>query len=184
MNEVGEPSSWNVLKDVIGVLLGIVGLSIAALGLKTWQRQLKGTYEYELAKRLMLSVYELEDGIKGVRNPWVSGDPEETYRKRWDVTLKASRNLRLALMKAQIVWDKRTAKVRLGEMDKLLNRLYNAMDLYLRDKAQGRDKDFLFTQDQESILYAGMTGEGKKYEQDLEQLVSSLDEWVRHHLQK
>ena len=51
---------WSVTKDVFTIVGTISAIVLGIIGLTTWRRQLKGTSEYELAKKTILLTYEIE----------------------------------------------------------------------------------------------------------------------------
>ena len=51
------------IKDFVTAIAAIVAACVAIIGLNTWQRQLKGTAEYDLAQRLLKAVYTLRQNI-------------------------------------------------------------------------------------------------------------------------
>jgi hypothetical protein len=62
----------SLIKDLVTIAsIGIAGY-VALRGLQTWRDQLKGTANYELAKRLLKATYKLRDALQGVRNPFIS----------------------------------------------------------------------------------------------------------------
>ncbi|MDU0353947.1 hypothetical protein RS130_08405 [Paraglaciecola aquimarina] len=60
---------WAITKDVFSIIGTISAVVIGIIGLTTWRRQLKGTSEYEVAKKAILHTYEVEQTIQGVRHP-------------------------------------------------------------------------------------------------------------------
>lgn len=60
---------WSITKDVFSIIGTIGAITIGIVGLTTWRRQLRGTSEYELAKKAILVTYEVEHAIQSVRNP-------------------------------------------------------------------------------------------------------------------
>jgi hypothetical protein len=56
-----------------GILTAVAigGVLIAWSGLSTWKKQLHGVHEFDLARRILLSVYKIEDGVKNVRSPFL-----------------------------------------------------------------------------------------------------------------
>jgi len=51
-------TNWSLTKDVVSIFGTIGALTIGGLGLFTWNRQLRGTSEYEIAKKAILKTYE------------------------------------------------------------------------------------------------------------------------------
>lgn len=64
-------------KDVFSIIGTIGGITLGVIGLTTWKRQLKGTSEYELAKRAIFITYQVRQLIKLVRNPILHLSREE-----------------------------------------------------------------------------------------------------------
>lgn len=67
---------WSQWIDILTVLGSSATLLLALLGLNAWKKQLKGTSEYELAKKAILHTYELEHAFQAARNPMVFLDKE------------------------------------------------------------------------------------------------------------
>lgn len=74
--------NWSLTKDVISIIGTMGALIIGGLGLFTWSRQLKGTSEYELAKKAVLSTYEVQQALQSVRNPILYLSKEEVEAGR------------------------------------------------------------------------------------------------------
>ena len=96
----------SVSKDIVLAVAAITGSVVAVMGLDTWKRQLRGHSEYELSRRILVSLYKYRDAINGVRHPAMLSyempePPDEiidsmnreqirffgishAYQKRWD----------------------------------------------------------------------------------------------------
>lgn len=72
----------SLIKDIVTILVALVGGGVAIYGLISWKRQLKGKTEYELARRVLRAVYRLRDAIRGIRNPLQSTGEIEHSLKR------------------------------------------------------------------------------------------------------
>ncbi|GIV46059.1 MAG: hypothetical protein KatS3mg036_0877 [Ignavibacterium sp.] len=73
VDSIPDINWFSTIKDIILLLVAIIGASSAIIGLKTWRKQLKGNTEYQLARRLMIAVYKSRDYVKLVRNPFMDG---------------------------------------------------------------------------------------------------------------
>ena len=73
---------WSLTKDVFSIVGTIGALVLGTIGLTTWKRQLKGTSEYELAKKAILLTYEVQQLIQSVRNPLLQLKKEEVEAGR------------------------------------------------------------------------------------------------------
>jgi hypothetical protein len=130
LNESFGANWFLTLKDVILLLVAIIGATSAIVGLRTWRKQLKGNTEYQLARRLMIAVYKSRDYIKFVRNPFMDGGEisqalkemnEEThlrdpkydvkvsravYTVRWKKLSEVLSELKLELLESEVIWGK------------------------------------------------------------------------------
>jgi len=117
-----------LVKDIVLTGAAAVGIYVAIRGLNTWNRQLKGSAEYELTRRLLRCTYRLREAIKGVRYPvmWANelpSPPEEAgakmsseqrryygiskaYQRRWDKVYEVRNELQAELLEAEVVWGK------------------------------------------------------------------------------
>lgn len=68
---------WTLTKDIFSIIGTVGALFFAGLGLSAWKRQLRGTSEYEIAKKSILVTYEVQQLIQGVRNPMLYLRKEE-----------------------------------------------------------------------------------------------------------
>lgn len=115
-------------KDVALGAAAAVGASVALRGLDTWRRQLRGSVEYELARRLLRCTYRWREAIKSVRRPMVwayemPAPPKEdretmseeevhhygyamAYQNRWEKVVEARDELQTELLEAEALWGK------------------------------------------------------------------------------
>jgi len=115
-----------IFKDIIISSAAFVGTYVAVKGLGIWRKQLIGHAEYDLSRRLLVSLYKYRDVINGVRHPVIWGhemphppkDKEETmtreqirfygtseaYRTRWDKVQTERTSLYADLLEAEALW--------------------------------------------------------------------------------
>lgn len=108
---------WSITKDIISIIGTIGALVIGSTGLFTWRRQLKGTSEYELARKAILSTYEVQQAIQSVRNPMLylsKGEVEagcrieeelRIYNDRMDHLYKKWIELQAIRLEARVIWS-------------------------------------------------------------------------------
>jgi hypothetical protein len=116
-----------LIKDSILAIAAVIASVIAILGLNTWKRQLYGQSEYELAKRLLKSLYLFREAINNVRHPFMqySAIPDlpqdkleqlsreekewyaqaQAYEKRWTPVGKARADLDANVLESEVFWD-------------------------------------------------------------------------------
>ena len=115
-----------LLKDLILSGAVITGTVVAIKGLSTWQRQLKGQSEYDLSRRILVSLFKYRDTINGVRYPvmWAYEMPtpldedakgmsrdqisfystSKAYQARLDKVQNVRTNLYADLLEAEALW--------------------------------------------------------------------------------
>ena len=116
----------SIAKDWLTLIIAGCGVWVAWQGLRTWRRQLKGTSQFDVAKRLMLMVYQIRRDIEYCRSPIrnnalitqdAEGNPipknqqmyESTKKDMWerfDKIVKIFNEIELLLFEAEIVLDK------------------------------------------------------------------------------
>jgi len=146
-------------KDVVTILAALVAATVAIMGLRTWKKQLRGKTEYELARRLLCSVYRVRDAIRIVRNPFVSSaeavqsmqetemeiesfDPRNTqhtvlrqqavYQRRWKGIQEAFMELDVDALEAEVIWEHDIAE-HLQLLRQHTSTLYANIQRYLRN---------------------------------------------------
>lgn len=148
----------SIVKDIVLTLAAIVAGYVGIRGLDTWRRQLRGNTEYQLAKTMLTSVYELREALSSVRNPFMqySKEPDlpqdklkelsqrerewhalaQAYQRRWEPVPKAIAKLDVNLLEAEVVWGPR-----IRTKANPLNRLTGELLLALQDHLEARNPD-------------------------------------------
>ena len=136
-------------KDIALIAGACVAMYVGYKGLKTWQEKLVGEHNFELARRLLLTVYSYRDAILAART-WhrtaaevnkakQEANGEETeeaflssvYHGRLRVAAEARRQLEAQLNEAEVLWgtDPTTSIVPLSKLE---SELIFAVQLHLR----------------------------------------------------
>jgi hypothetical protein len=117
---------FEVIKDVVLIVAAAIGSYVALKGLNTWQRQLTGQTEYDLARRILVTLFKYRDAIDQTRHPAMWGDempspPEEeakemsfkeiqfygsskAYQKRWNNVQTKKSSLYADLVESEAIW--------------------------------------------------------------------------------
>jgi len=110
--------NWSLTKDVVSIFGTIGALTIGGLGLFTWNRQLRGTSEYEIAKKAILKTYEVQQALQSVRNPMLYLSQEEVesgrrleeeqriYSERMMYLNEKWSELQTIRLEAKVIWGK------------------------------------------------------------------------------
>lgn len=124
---------WSITRDVFSIIGTVGAIVIGALGLFTWRRQLRGTSEYELAKKAILKTYEVQQAIQSVRNPMIYLSKEEIeagrrleeeqriYNERMAHLYDKWAELQTIRLEAKVIWHDGDHKV----FDELHQRIGN-----------------------------------------------------------
>jgi hypothetical protein len=108
--------NWSLTKDVVSIVGTIGALTIGGLGLFTWSRQLRGTSEYEVAKKAILNTYEVQQALQSVRNPMLYLSKEEVeagrrleeeqriYSERMTYLNEKWAELQTVRLEAKVIW--------------------------------------------------------------------------------
>lgn len=146
------------MKDVFSIIGTIIsGAAVAVAfyfgreGLHTWRRQLRGSADHDLARRLLIEIYKLRDEIRRARSPVIfsfetapfegetqSDDPKKAsfnataraYRRRLTAMDDARNPLRATMLEAEAVWGDEFKEL-MEQVFKLEREFVNYVRLYL-----------------------------------------------------
>lgn len=133
--------NWSLTKDVVSIVGTIGALTIGGLGLFTWRRQLRGTSEYEVAKKAILKTYEVQQALQTVRNPMLYLSKEEVeagrrleeeqriYSERMTYLNEKWAELQTIRLEAKVIWGKE-AQDSFNEIQQRIGNLRGAIWLH------------------------------------------------------
>jgi hypothetical protein len=91
--DIASLSSYlSIAKDAIVAVAASVGAGVAVRGLTTWNRQLTGSAQYELARRLLKSTYGMREAIRRLRNPIYRLDEIPSVQAAAEIPAEGSSN--------------------------------------------------------------------------------------------
>jgi hypothetical protein len=175
--------SWQVVKETLQTITPLIALFIGWQGLSTWRKQLKGSHDFELSRRLLLSVYRCRDALQAARNPFVQpGEAskertdweESAYENRWNDVVKAFSEIQAAKLEAEVSWDE-AFNQEMKDLRRLISTLMMAIKHYLSSR-QSVTGSRLFTEKDEKILY-GDTGDD--YDKQLEKVIAAFEKKIK-----
>jgi hypothetical protein len=167
----------------------VVAVAIAILGLRTWSAQLEGTAQFDLARRLLLAVYEVRDSIDNVRHPLLSSSeaadanpdiPWEitAYENRWSGVRAAMVQLQAATREAAVLWEKPVTPL-VEPLSAQVGELFDAVATVV-DIKRGAAHVEPLTTEQRSVLYS--RGPEDAYNTRLRNTVEKFEHYVAPHL--
>lgn len=194
-----------LLKDLVLSGAAITGAVVAVKGLGTWQRQLKGQSEYELSRRILVSVFKYRDAINGVRHPamWayeMPSPPEEeaktmsreqirfygtskAYQARWDKVQAERTTLYADLLEAEAIWGTELQQLFKGVFDlehELFTRIRHYVELINPDTDEA-SKEAIRNIDKKArdIMYDNLSEEPDEYKQDLIRAIEEIEKYLK-----
>jgi len=194
-----------LLKDLVLSGAAITGAVVAVKGLGTWQRQLKGQSEYELSRRILVSVFKYRDAINGVRHPamWayeMPSPPEEeatkmtreqirfygtskAYQARWDKVQAERTTLYADLLEAEALWGTELKELFKGVFDlehELFTRIRHYVELINPDTHEA-SKEAIRKIDEKGrdIMYDDLSDEPDEYKQDLISAIEKIEKYLK-----
>jgi hypothetical protein len=197
-------------KDIALTIVGVVGAYVALRGLNTWNRQLKGSAEYDLARRILKVAYRLRDSIKIVRHPVMWPDempspPEEdaksmtpeqlrhyglsrAYQARWQKFNDVATDLQAELLEAEVLWGDELRK-RFEAVFKLQHELWISVRSFLTLlDPQARPEMKAAVEKRQShardIMYDSLEDGGDEFMNDIVKAIAPIEEYVKPHLRR
>jgi hypothetical protein len=193
-----------VVKDVILSIAAIVAGYVGIRGLGAWRRQLRGNTEYQLAKSVLTSVYELREAITSVRNPLMqySREPDlpeeklkdlsqrerewhalaQAYQRRWELVPAAKAKLDANLLEAEVIWGP-AIRTKLHPLNRLMGELLFALQDHLEAQnpnihyeSPGRE----LAKKRDETLYG--IGEADTFKQQLDEVIRNIESELRPHI--
>lgn len=199
--------SWvSAIREVLLLAVTAWGVSVAARGLNTWKEQLKGSAEWELARRLLRAVYRLRDALDDVRNPFMSagelagaratlGSDEAgkneaenlndstiaAYQVRWESARKAVAELQVELVEAEVLWGQE-AKASMEPLRHCWVNLFSHLQFHLRGLS-GRPPSAALADKVDKTVFASL-GEDDVYAAELRAAVEKAENLIRPKLRR
>ena len=192
-------------RDLILSGAAITGAVVAIKGLSTWQRQLKGQSEYDLSRRILVSLFKYRDTINGVRYPamWAYEMPtppdeeakgmssdqiqfygtSKTYQVRWDKVQNERTNLYADLLEAEALWGdelKELFKVVFDLEHELFTSIRHYIELINPDTNEA-SKEAIRNIDKKrrDIMYDDLSDGGDEYKNDLKVGVENIEKYLK-----
>ncbi len=193
------------VKDIVVAVSAATVAFLAYQGVDTWRKELKGKSEYELAKNVLLAVYQVREAFKYVRNPLIMTYeyPEEmthanghlrselryegmqhVYQERWKQMTVAFTALENKNLEALVEWGSEHQSV-INPPRKCRTQLLIAIhDMLGRDKYQDNwETTKRQTQDDErSILHMYEDPNLDKFTPEINAAIQLFENWLRPHL--
>lgn len=176
------------IKDLILTITPVAAVLIALVGLSTWRRSLKGSHDFELSRRLLLSVYKSRDGLRAARNSFLqivesdkgrSDWEASAYERRWKYVAEPMIELRAAILESEVSWGEEF-KEEIKGLNALVVKLSIAIRHYLQSMEEG-PRSRLFNDRDEKILWGD---DGDEYDLELSEVVLKFEHKIKPKLSR
>ncbi|MCP4487357.1 MAG: hypothetical protein GY820_08575 [Gammaproteobacteria bacterium] len=200
----------SVVKDIVLSGAAITGAVVAVKGLGTWQRQLKGQSEYELSRRILVTVFKYRDAIDGVRRsdmwPYEMPSPSEdeaktmdceqkrfhgiskAYQARWDKVQIEKTSLYADLLEAEAIWGNELKNIfkRIFDLEhELFTRIRHYIELINPDTKES-SKEALRRIDSKNrdIMYHDLDEEPDEFKKELILAIEDVEKILKPNLRQ
>ncbi len=197
-----------LFKNLILSGAAITGAVVAVKGLSTWNRQLKGQHEYELSRRILVSLFKFRDVIFAVRRPpiWqheMESPPDEekrseeyirhyglskAYQARWKKVLSEKTVLYTDLLEAEAIWgsELRNPFKKIFDLER---ELYSCVLRYLELLHPDTTKELKeelqkIHHDKRNILYDNLSEEPDEYVKEFIAAVEEVELYLKPKLKQ
>lgn len=201
------PELISVSKDIVLALAAIVTVKVAVKGLSTWNRQLRGTADFDAARGLAKATYKVRDKLQACRSPLVMDQefPPEyyveggrrspeleargyafVYYNRWSPVWEAIQEFDVSVLEAEALWGKPIREAT-DSLHKVVREVNVAIDALIANAASGGEdfsSDPEFGKKMRSTVSAVRTNSENEINKKLAAAVQAIDDQLRPHLQR
>lgn len=194
-------------KDIVLALAAVITATVAVKGLSTWNRQLRGTADFDVARGLARATYKVREKLQACRSPLLSanefppkyhdseGDrtPEQdakgyafVYSNRWSPVWEAMQEFDVSVLEAEALWGE-PIRDATDSLRKVVREVNVAIDAFIADAASGGEdfsSDRKFGRKMRSIVSALPTDSENELNKKLAAAVRAIDDQLRPHLQR
>jgi hypothetical protein len=197
--------TWTILKDFMILGAAVTGAVVAVKGLGTWQQQLKGQSEYELSRRILVTLFKYRDAINNARHPAMWGNempspPDDeakgmsreklshygaskVYEARWSKVQEQRTALYADLLEAEAIWGPELQTL-FGTVFKLAHELSTRISHHLQlinPDTRQRTKDVITKIDEAArdIMYFIPGDEPDEYKQDMLNAIEPIELYLK-----
>lgn len=196
---------FSVAKDIALIGAATSGAYVAVKGLNTWRNQLKGQAEYELSRRLLVSLYKYRDEIDNVRHPMMlphempyppSDEAKEmnrdqiqfygmskAYQNRWDKLREQRTALYADLLESEAIWGTNLKEI-FQKLFNLQHELFTEIRHHIELSNPATDsgkQDAIrnLRRKKREIMYGDTSEEGDDFKQEILGVVQEIENYLK-----
>lgn len=193
------------IKDVLVAVAAVTTTIVAGVGLKNWQRELRGKAHFETAQKLVRATYSLRNGIASCRSPmiwagefpagWQHGkrtaeeaanDEAHVYKNRMAPVFRALDELDAQALEGEALWGAEV-NAKCEALRKCVSTLNAAIESHIRNTQQdGEDfkSDPAFGKVVRSALAASPSDQKNKLSIEIAEAIKGIESLVARHLRR
>ena len=195
----------SIVQGIVVSCAAITGSIVAVRGLSTWKKQTKGHADYELARRILISLFRLRDAIDAVRHPmmWAHEIPlppedqaanmeqnkidhygrTQAYQARWDRVQKERTNLYADLLESEALWGLEL-KTLFGDISSLQHELWLCVHRYLEISDPDTDAETRkalrdIKNSERNILYDNLSESGDDFKNEMHAAIERIEAYLK-----
>lgn len=199
----------SLTKDLIVSAAAVTGAVVAVLGLDTWKRQLRGQFEYELSRRILVSLFKYRDAIAQVRHPfmWAYEMPKppdeemksmshddisyygtsKAYQARWEKVQTERTSLYADLLQSEALWGQA-----LKDLFKILFNLEHELFITIQNhlritnpRTSELEKEALrkISLKRRDVMYDDMSETGDDFKREFQNEIDAIEKYLKPKLQ-
>lgn len=201
------PELISTTKDIVLALAAVVTATVAVKGLSTWNRQLRGTADFDVARGLAKATYKVREKLQACRSPLLMAQefppeyqaaegkrsPEQeakgyafVYSNRWSPVWEAMQEFDVIVLEVEALWGKPIREAT-DSLHKVVREVNVAIDAFIADAASGGEdfsSDREFGKKMHSTVSALPTNSENELNKKLAAAVQAIDDQLRPHLQR
>lgn len=196
-----------VAKDIVVALAAVVAAGVAVKGLSTWNRQLRGTAGFDVARSVAKCSYKVRDRLQACRSPLLSAHEFSAeyhegglkksaeqeakgyafvYSNRWNPVWEAIQELDASTLEAEALWGQPIRQAT-DELRKVAREVNIAIDALIANAASGGENfssDREFGRQMRSTVSALPTDSANSINIKMATAIQAIDDKLRPHLQR
>lgn len=196
-------------KDLAVSGAAITGAIVAVKGLGTWKRQLKGQFEYELSRRILVTLFKYRDAVAGVRHPAMWGyempkppademenmsdadihyyGTSKAYQARWDRVQAERTSLYADLLQSEALWGL-ALKDLFKSLFSLEHELMVTIQSYLSMTNPAvseieREAHRNISEKRRDVMYDDQSEKGDSFRQEFQSAIEEIERYLKPKLQ-
>jgi len=201
---------FDIFKDIVLACAATTGAYVAFKGLSTWKQQLTGQTEYDLARRMLVTLFRYRDSIDQARHPVMWGNempspPDEeakkmsfeeisfygsskAYQKRWDKVQTERSALYADLLESEAIWGtelKNLFQITFDLEHELFVQIRHHVEL-ANPKTPDANKDAILKlkKKKRDIMYSSLGEEDDEFKVELLAAIEAIEKYLKPHLRR